>query len=139
MAALAAGGLLMSAVQPAGTLIKGSLPAVYYVGNDGKRYVFPNDKVYFSWYQDFSQVVTVTDSELASYVIGGNVTYRPGVRLVKIQSDPKVYAVSRGGVLRWITTEALAARLYGADWNKMIDDVPDSFFVNYTTGEPIAW
>jgi hypothetical protein len=137
-AAFIANGVLVSATVPSGTLIKGSLPAVYYVGSDGKRYVFPNDKTYFSWYQDFSQVVKVSDAELASYIIGGNATYRPGVRLVKIQSDPKVYAVAHGGVLRWIKTEAAAIALYGVDWNKQIDDISDSFFINYTVGSDIA-
>jgi hypothetical protein len=118
----------------AGDLIKGSLPAVYYCGSDGKRYVFVNDKAYFTWYSDFSKVKTVSDSTLASIMIGGNVTYRPGVRMVKIQSDPKVYAVSRGGTLRWISSEATAVSLYGTDWAKLVDDVADSFFVNYTVG-----
>lgn len=122
----------------AGSLIKGSMPAVYYCGADGKRYVFVNDKAYFSWYADFSGVQTVSDATLASITIGGNITYRPGSRMIKIQSDPKVYAVARGGVLRWVSTEAAAVRLFGINWNTMIDDVADSFFVNYTLGTPIA-
>lgn len=121
-----------------GGLVKGSLPAVYYVGADGKRYVFPNDKVYFSWYADFSAVNTVSDAELANYVIGGNVTYKPGSRLVKIQSDPKVYAVDADGTLRWVNTEAAAVALYGSDWSKKVDDLSDSFFVNYKTGNEIS-
>jgi Listeria-Bacteroides repeat domain (List_Bact_rpt). len=121
-----------------GSLIKGSFPAVYYCGNDGKRYVFVNEKAYFSWYPDFSTVKTISDETLALIPLGGNVTYRPGSRMVKIQSDRKVYAVARGGTLRWIMTEAIAARLYGANWNKMIDDVSDAFFVNYVLGAPIT-
>jgi len=121
-----------------GSLIKASLPAVYYCGADGKRYVFVNDHAFFSWYEDFFGVQTISDADLAKIPLGGNVTYRPGERLIKIQSDPKVYAVSRGGILRWVTTEAAAIRLYGANWNKLIDDIPDSFFVNYRVGAPIA-
>ncbi len=121
-----------------GSLIKGSLPAVYYCGADEKRYVFVNDKAFFSWYSDFSTVITVSDADLALIPIGGNITYRPGSRMVKIMTDPKVYAVSRGGTLRWIATEAVAIRLYGADWNTMIDDIPDAFLVNYTIGEAIT-
>ena len=122
-----------------GSLIKSSsLPAVYYCGANGKRYVFVNDKAYFSWYADFSGVQIVSDTTLASITIGGNITYRPGVRMVKIQSDPKTYVVARGGTLRWVQTEAAAARLYGSNWNKMIDDVSDSFFVNYKVGTSIA-
>ena len=122
-----------------GTLIKGpSQPAVYYCGADGKRYVFTNDKNYWTWYADFSGVNMISDSELASIMIGGNVTYRPGVKMIKIQSDPRVYAISHGGVLHAIASEALAACLYGSTWNKQIDDISDAFFVNYTVGAVIS-
>src|SRR5690349_2355361 len=47
-----------------GSLIKGSLPAVYYCGADGKRYVFTNDKAYFTWYADFNGIVIVSDTAL---------------------------------------------------------------------------
>ncbi len=127
-----------SAATASGDLVKGSLPAVYYVGSDGKRYVFTNDKAYKTWYADFSTVKTISDTELASITIGGNVTYKPGVRMVKIQSDPKVYAVAHGGVLRWVATEAAATALYGSDWNKKIDDISDAFFTNYTVGTQIS-
>jgi len=121
----------------AASLIKGSTPAVYYL-DEGKRYVFPNEKVFFTWYQDFSQVQSVSDEELASYQIGGNVTYKPGARLVKIQSDPKVYAVAAGGALRWLTSEDAARALYGDDWSKRVDDIPDAFFFSYRQGEAVA-
>lgn len=121
-----------------GSLVKASLPAVYYVGSDAKRYVFPNEKTYKTWYSDFSSVQTITDAELAAMPIGGNATYKPGVKMVKITTDPKVYAVDKGGALRWVKTEALAVALYGADWNKKIDDVPDAFFTNYTVGSDVA-
>lgn len=124
----------------AGDLIKmDGNPAVYYLGSDNKRYVFPNQKCYETWYgNDFSKVVTISQSELESYSIGGNVTYRPGTRLVKITTDPKTYAVEPGGVLRWITSESIAKSLYGDEWYLKIDDVPDPFWVNYTTGSDIT-
>ncbi|MBU0624777.1 hypothetical protein KKF05_00355 [Patescibacteria group bacterium] len=114
-----------------------SSSGVYYCGVDGKRYVFPNQKTHDTWYSGFSGVIELSDAELAAVPLGGNVTYRPGVRMVKIQTDPKVYAVAAGGVLRWVKTEAAAERLYGSNWNQMIDDVPDAFFVNYVVGEAI--
>ncbi len=119
------------AIASPGTLIKASGPSVYYLGQDQKRYVFPSEATYKTWYADFSSVQTISDQELASYALGGNVTHRPGVRLVKITTDPKVYAVARGGMLRWIETEAIARALYGDHWTQMVDDVPDAFFVNY--------
>ncbi|MBU0540046.1 hypothetical protein KKF59_02015 [Patescibacteria group bacterium] len=119
------------------SLIKSeSSAAVYYI-QDGKRYAFPNESVYKSWYPDFKTVATVPDAELANYALAGNVTYKPGVKLVKITTDPKVYAVSRYGVLRWIANETLAAALFGSDWNRQVNDLPDTFFINYAMGESI--
>jgi len=34
--------------------------AVYYLGADGKRYVFPNEKTFSTWYSDFSGVQEVS-------------------------------------------------------------------------------
>lgn len=125
------------AAVPPDRLVKGSASAVYYFAGDGKRYVFPDEGTYFSWFSDFSDVIKVTDAELANMPIGGNVTYRPGVRLLKLQTAPKVYAVDQGGTLRWIQSESLADALYGPYWNKAIDDLPDAFFTDYRVGAPI--
>lgn len=124
-------------IQP-GSLVRGTtFAAVYYLGRDGFRYVFPNDKTYFTWYANFSSVKFVSDADLSKIQIGGNVTYRPGSRMVKINSDPKVYAVDENGALRWVMSEEIAIGLYGADWNTKIDDVPDAFFGNYRVGSNV--
>ncbi len=122
-----------------GVLIKGaSNAAVYYCSRDGKRHAFPNEKIFHSWYDSFSGVVTVSDATLASISLGKSVTYRPGVRMVKVQTDPKVYAVAANGTLRWVQNEDDAAALYGADWNTKIDDLSDAFFADYTVGDPVS-
>lgn len=118
-------------------LIKSSADAVYYYGTDGKRYVFPNVNIYNSWFNDFSQVKQISDQELADIPFGGNITFKPGKNLVKIQTDPKVYAVAHNGELRWLKTEYLAEFYYGKDWQKLVVDLSDAFFINYTQGEPI--
>ncbi len=122
----------------AGDLIKASGPAVYVYAENGKRYVFPNEDTFFSWFVDFSSVKTITDAELAAIMIGGNVTIRPGTKLVKITTDPKVYAVSMDGTLHWVETEAIAKALYGDAWATRVVDVSDAFFVNYTVGASIS-
>lgn len=126
------------AAVPNQSLIKGKTDAALYYVEGGKRYAFPTEKVFFSWYADFTSVVTVADTELASYSLAGNVTYRPGNKLVKIATDSKVYAVSQYGVLRWLKTENIAKKLYGDDWNKKIDDVADTFFTNYLVGSDVG-
>jgi len=48
-----------------------------------------------------------------------------------------VYHVEKNGVLRWVTSEAMATSMYGADWAKKIDDLNDAFLSSYKIGEPL--
>jgi cellobiose-specific phosphotransferase system component IIA len=112
-------------------------PAVYYVGDDGARYVFPNENIYFSWYPDFSEVKTISCEDLASFPIGDRLVYRPGTSLVKMPSDPSVYAVESDGVLREIPSEEVAEDLFGDDWEGRVDDVSEAFWSSFTVGEPL--
>ncbi|MFA5128353.1 MAG: invasin domain 3-containing protein [Patescibacteria group bacterium] len=122
-----------------GDLIKSSLSSsVYYYGSDGKRHVFPNEKTYKSWYVDFTGIKIIPASQLQGLALGNNVTIRPGTVLVKIQTDPKVYAVEPGGLLRWVPTEARATTLYGSAWATKIVDVPVVFWGDYTFGSDIT-
>ena len=69
----------VKAAASAGDLIKISgLSSVYYLGANGKRYVFPNEATYFSWYKDFSGVVTIPASEMEGYPLAANVLIRAG-------------------------------------------------------------
>ncbi|MFH1286675.1 MAG: hypothetical protein ABII02_02900 [Candidatus Magasanikbacteria bacterium] len=111
-------------------------PSVYYLGADGKRYVFYNENIFLSWYTSFSGVKELSKKQMEDILIGGNVTYRPG-KLIKITTDPKVYAVDKGGALRWIKTEEVAAALFGKSWAGQIIDVPDFLFVNYKIGNSV--
>lgn len=116
----------------AGDLIKSNISSAVYYYNGSERFAFPNPTVYFSWYQDFSTVKTITAEELAAITYNGKlVTVRPGTKLVKITSDPKVYAIEPGGKLRSIPSEAVAATLYGSNWAKMVTDVSDAFWFWY--------
>lgn len=135
---MAAAAVDTEAISP-GDLVKCvSTTAVYYFGPDGKRYVFPNEKTYFTWYEDFSTVKVISDGRCATLPLGrSNITYRPGVKMVKITTDPRTYAVERGGILRHITSQELAETLYELNWKDQIDDVPDVFFSNYKVGTPI--
>ncbi len=122
-----------------GDVIRGTtLSTLYYLASNGQRYAFPNEKTYKSWYADFSGVQTLSDSALAAIPLAGNIVYRPGARWIKIQSDPKTYAVTPQGQIRWIETEAVAVGLAGANWNTFIDDVSDVFFVDYSVGASLA-
>jgi hypothetical protein len=129
---------LVSLACPAGADVNDSCKAVYYLGADGKRYVFPNQKTFDTWYDSFADVRVVSLEELSTYAIGGNVTYRPGVKLIKVDTDPKVYAVNKNGALHWVQTEALANQLYGVNWAQQVEDIPVSFFINYRLDSDVA-
>jgi hypothetical protein len=122
----------------AGDLVTASLSAVYFVGYDGSRYTFPNSATYNTWYSDFSDVMTISDSAMADIALGGNVVMRAGSTWIKIQSSSKTYAVSTDGMIHWVESEEVAEGLAGSDWNTMIMDVPDTFFVDYTAGTSLA-
>lgn len=131
-------GKLLKAICPQEAGTDHPCRAVYYIGRDGKRHAFPNSRVFFTWYGGFDSVEEVELSRLSQFPLGPNVQYRAGVRMVKFTTDPKVYAVSRGGLLRWVKTEELARAYYGDTWNTKIDDIPDTFYTNYTFGTDIG-
>ncbi|NQV12124.1 hypothetical protein HQ524_02060 [Candidatus Uhrbacteria bacterium] len=111
--------------------------AVYYYGSDGKRHPFPNARMFFTWYDDFDDVINVSPEALASVRLGSRVRYRPGVKAVKFQTLNTVYMVSRGGVLHAIANENVAYNLMGVNWNQQIDDIPDTFYSDYSYGSEI--
>ena len=127
------------AAMTAGSLIKTKAFAdVYYLGADGKRYVFPNPRVFGSWYKKTSKVTMITVSAMSALQVGGNVTFKPGAKLVRIAPDTKVYVVSKGGTLRWVANEDVAATLYGNNWKQLVDDVDPANYVNYKVGASIT-
>lgn len=131
-------GALIKTACDVGATAADPCTAVYYLTSDGQRHAFPNDKVFFTWYENFDDVVTISAEDMAAYTIGKNVTYRPGTRMVKFVSANTVYAVSRRGELRPISSEAVATELYGASWNTQIDDISDAFYGNYVIGNSIS-
>ena len=112
--------------------------AVYFYAKNGKRYVFPNEKVFYTWYPDFNRVQILPIDQMSLIPIGGNVTYHPGIKMVKFQTDTKTYMVTKGGVLRWAKTEDVARGWFGSAWNQQVDDISEAFYVNYRFGEPVA-
>ena len=127
---------------PAGSLLamKGqSGAAVYLVGADMKKYVFPSMKEYSTWYPNFDKVVRVAVAELDMYPDGGAVTVRPGTKLVTHMNTAKVYAIEPGGILHWIPTDTVAKALYGNNWTSRLVDVIPGYFTSYkATGTDVS-
>jgi len=76
--------------------------------------------------------------QMSQIPIGGNITYRPGSKLVKFQTDTKTYLPTKGGVLRWVQTESVANTYFGSNWNQQVDDISEAFYINYKFGEAVA-
>lgn len=123
----------------AGDLVRtAKSPAVYFVDSAGGLHLFRSESIYKSWYANFNAVRTVPESALLDKTVGKDVSYHPGVRMVKMAGDTKVYAVVRGRTLRWVKTEALAKYFYGDMWHKRVDTVSADHFNSYTLGAAIA-
>ena len=140
-------GASLAPVQAEGNYGAGSLlalegqagAAVYYIGSDGMKYVFPDGKTYDTWYTNFDDVVRVDVAELDLYDDGGVVTYRAGTKLVTHMDTAKIYALGPGGLLHWIPDAATAEALYGASWGGMVMDViPGYFLSSYTDGSDLS-
>jgi len=129
-----------------GDLVKTSdSSSIYYIGRDNRRHVFPNEQIYFSWFSSFFGVKLVSAQTLAGVPQGTTVRVRPGMKLVQfvsfrpggrglIVSDPRVFAIERGGSLRWIRTAQVAAALSGSSWEREIVALPETDFAQYRQG-----
>ena len=117
-----------------GDIIKSNLMTTLYYYKDGGRYTFATGDVYFSWYTDLNNVKSISHDDLKTIPLVQNVTMRPGSWLIKITSDPNIYAVTPGGVLRKITSESAVSALWGSNWSSKVKDVADAFFTNYKIG-----
>lgn len=137
-------------VQP-GMLIKGSSHTVYYFGSNLKRYVFPSTVILDSWYGPYdangiptadgsacNQVRETTDTVIASIPIGANMTFKPGVYMTGLMTDPARYVVSRWGVLRRLMPTSLQSQIYPVATAARLKLNKDAFFVNYTIGSDIT-
>lgn len=121
-----------------GSIIKtAESSAIYYYGKDGMRHAFPNERVYWSWYDDYDDVQLVTTAFMHSLPLGKNVTFRPGSVLVRFETDNNVYAIDEGPRLRKYVSAYLALLDYGNNWTSLFVTLPDVLRGNYKTGADI--
>ncbi len=143
MAGFQASSVKAAGNYPAGTLLakaNTSGAAVYLVASNGSKYVFPDTKTYFTWYENFDSVVKVSVTELDMYPNGGSVSVRPGSKLVKTPDTAMISAVEPNGVTRHIPTAAVASALYGANWASRVIDLIPGFYTQptYTAGSAVS-
>ena len=136
--------------------VTGASTSVYYCGLDGQLHVYPNARVYFSWFADFKGIQKMSPALFSSMTQGIEVNYPPGTKLFKTPADPKTYTIDynsesvthivnqqkvtdqrRVFVLRWIKSENVAIQLFGADWAKKVVDVVADWFNPFKKGVTI--
>lgn len=114
---------------------------VYYIEEDGSgdliRRPFMDAQTYMTYEDDWSPVETVTDATLPTMSLGGPMLPNPGIVLVKIQSDAKVYAIGEDGELRWVSSETVAIALFGSNWADYVIDIPATLFPRFDMGDDI--
>jgi hypothetical protein len=113
--------------------------AVYLAADDGKRYVFSGLGQFNGWYgADFSSVRTLSASKMSAMPLSGIVIFRPGYKLLKIATQPQLYAVGKDGMLHWVRSDEVAATLFGKDWQRNVETIDSTVVADYGVGSPIA-
>ena len=121
-----------------------SYSTVYYITTSGTRRPFMNAQVFFTYYESFDAIQEVTDATLGQLDLGAPMLPKSGVVLVKVQSDPKVYALEditgdeNRAYLRWIPSERIANDVFGSHWDEYVIDVPVTLFTRFRLGDPMS-
>jgi hypothetical protein len=110
---------------------------LYYCGRDGKRYVFPDAATYLSWFPDPVTPFRLSRKDMAAIPIGGAVTSRPGVQLLRLPYSSSVYVVAAGGTLRRVPDDATAEALYGPGWQDAVIVLSEALLTNYHFGSAL--
>lgn len=117
--------------------------AVYYVTKDCKKRAFTNSRVFFTYFNGWSDVNVVSQTSLDDLVdddlgfMPWGPKYDPKYgALVKVVTDPKVYLLL-GTEKYWITDEDVFNTL-GYKWN-WIEDIDEDLLAKYTTGSEIDY
>src|SRR3989338_5502471 len=116
-------------------------PGVYYITDDCTKRPFRNSRVFFTYFNNRSEV-GVVDAKVLNSVPNDAITFMPwglkynpkGGALIKIITDPKVFLIS-GSNSYWIASEALF-EAFGYAWN-WIEDVSQTLLDKYVRGDDI--
>jgi len=112
-----------------------SFSGIYYIDEDMVRHPFWDANSFFTYADSWNDVVWVTDATLPTMTLGSPMLPKENVVLVKIQSDPKVYAIDSDNTLRWVPSEIIANTLYGTGWADYVIDLEATIFARYSVGE----
>jgi len=116
--------------------------AVYYIGDDDKRYLYVNESTFWTWYSGSwsniqengvtKTIKVLSQKDFDNLSFGGNATVKPGMKLIKFNNSPKIYSVVSEGKLALVPDDATAEILFGDDWNQDVITLQNGFETNYT-------
>ncbi len=111
-----------------------------WYAKNGLRYIFPSAEVFDSWFRrgDPIKVYKLKNETISKIFIGGNVTMKPGARVLRFAHDKNFYAVDQPRTLRQFANEEVLEGIYGKGWRYLIAHLPEWQFVNYDIGKPIG-
>jgi len=115
-----------------------SFDTIYFVDENNLRHPFWNTNVFFTYADSWDEVVWVTDATLPTMELGDPMLPLGLTVLVKIQSEPKVYAQEFFSFLRLIPDESTAEFLYGDNWSDYVIDLEPTVFSHFTLGEEMT-
>lgn len=133
----------ISSVTPGSFVRSPGFDTVYYVDADYRRHPLWDQQTFFTWNDSWDDVSWVTDATLPTLPLGEVLPPKPGVVLVKVQSDPRTYLAEEGDslyrpVLREIASEEVAEGMFGTDWGDYVIDVEPTLFSHYASGEAVT-
>ncbi len=115
---------------------------VYYIDSSYVRHPLWDTQTFFTWADSWDDITWVTDATLATMPLGKPVLPKSGVVLVKLESDPSVYAVdedtSGNSILRRVPSEEDARALFGSSWQSYVIDIPPTIFPHFGKGSPLT-
>ncbi len=125
----------------AGEYIRGvNYSTVYFIDALGVRHPFFNAQEFLTYGISFANTRVVSDATLPYLQLGTPMLPKPGVVLVKIVSNPRVYAIEVNPLdqfrprLRWIPDEATAIALYGQNWAQFVIDIDETQLFRFGFG-----
>lgn len=104
---------------------------VYLLSEDGELTYVPNEYTFYTWFDSFAVVRTMTDAELASYSLSSKSATLKSSTLLTIDQSPKVYMIGADGLLHWLVNEETVEALYGPAWESLVR--------SYTTAQMLAY
>jgi len=120
-------------------------PAIYKIGFNGKRRLYPNAGIFWSWYSGTWSdirlegkkitIKEVSQFEFSKLSPDQNITVKTGY-LIQFKNSPKIYTVFNGNKIKYFSTAELV-QYYGDNWLEDVVFVQPGFETNYMRGEDV--